>query len=109
MVGDHFSVPLPPPSVQPRNAEELLGMLELGNQNRTQHPTEANATSSRSHAVFQVYVHRKPLTAGIQTQVCACMCACVRVCVCVCVCVCMRVCVCVHMSAYVCLSVCRSG
>ena len=29
-------------------------MLERGNGNRTQHPTEANATSSRSHAVFQV-------------------------------------------------------
>ena len=63
--------------VQPRNAEELLGMLDLGNLNRTQHPTEANATSSRSHAVFQVYVHRKPRTAGIQTQVCVCVCVCV--------------------------------
>ena len=29
-------------------------MLEKGNKNRTQHPTDANATSSRSHAVFQV-------------------------------------------------------
>lgn len=29
-------------------------MLETGNRNRTQHPTDANATSSRSHAVFQV-------------------------------------------------------
>ena len=31
-------------------------MLEDGNKNRTQHPTDANATSSRSHAVFQVRV-----------------------------------------------------
>ncbi|XP_039748795.1 kinesin-like protein KIF18A isoform X2 [Pararge aegeria] len=37
-------------------AQELLDMLEFGNQNRTQHPTDANAESSRSHAVFQVYV-----------------------------------------------------
>lgn len=29
-------------------------MLAMGNANRTQHPTDANATSSRSHAVFQV-------------------------------------------------------
>ena len=29
-------------------------MLADGNKNRTQHPTDANATSSRSHAVFQV-------------------------------------------------------
>ena len=64
-MGIIFFAPLPPPSVQPRNTEELLGMLELGNQNRTQHPTEVNATSSHSHAVFQVYVHHKPRTAGI--------------------------------------------
>ena len=38
----------------PNGAEEILAMLERGNGNRTQHPTEANATSSRSHAVFQV-------------------------------------------------------
>ena len=67
-------------------------MLELGNQNRTQHPTEANATSSRSHAVFQVYVHRKPRTAGIQTQVCVCVCVCTHVCVHECVNTCSLVC-----------------
>lgn len=39
---------------KPTSAEELLGMLEFGNNNRTQHPTDANAQSSRSHAVFQV-------------------------------------------------------
>ena len=76
-------------------------MLELGNQNRMQHPTEANATSSRSHTVFQVYVHRKPRTAGIQTQVCVC------VCVCACACACVCVCVCVHLS--VCLSIDQHG
>ena len=40
--------------VQPKNAKELFSMLEYGNTNRTQHPTDANAQSSRSHAVFQV-------------------------------------------------------
>ncbi|XP_067012644.2 uncharacterized protein [Anabrus simplex] len=38
------------------NAEELFAMLEKGNSNRTQHPTDANAESSRSHAVFQVMI-----------------------------------------------------
>ncbi|KPI94068.1 Kinesin-like protein KIF18A [Papilio xuthus] len=37
-------------------ARELLNLLENGNKNRTQHPTDSNAESSRSHAVFQVYV-----------------------------------------------------
>ena len=54
---------------QPHDANELLGMLEHGNKNRTQHPTEANATSSRSHAVFQVHIHQKPRTAGLSTEV----------------------------------------
>ncbi|XP_039300662.1 kinesin-like protein KIF18A isoform X1 [Nilaparvata lugens] len=38
------------------NADHLLEKLAEGNRNRTQHPTDANAESSRSHAVFQVYV-----------------------------------------------------
>jgi kinesin family protein 18/19 len=54
---------------QPTSAEELLQMLEKGNMNRTQHPTDANATSSRSHAVFQVYVNQKSRTAGLSTEV----------------------------------------
>ncbi|XP_058462733.1 kinesin-like protein KIF18A [Malaya genurostris] len=41
---------------QIHNAEELLDLLALGNQNRTQHPTDANAESSRSHAIFQVHI-----------------------------------------------------
>lgn len=36
------------------NPVELFEMLKKGNSNRTQHPTDANAESSRSHAVFQV-------------------------------------------------------
>jgi kinesin family protein 18/19 len=39
------------------NAEELLSLLAKGNKNRTQHATDANQESSRSHAVFQVYVN----------------------------------------------------
>lgn len=37
--------------------DELLSLLAKGNRNRTQHPTDANEESSRSHAVFQVYVN----------------------------------------------------
>ncbi|KAI4474943.1 hypothetical protein M0804_014589 [Polistes exclamans] len=39
-----------------QNAEELLSLLAKNNKNRTQHPTDANQESSRSHAVFQVYI-----------------------------------------------------
>ncbi|KAG4075269.1 hypothetical protein HA402_003060 [Bradysia odoriphaga] len=38
------------------SAVELLDLLALGNLNRTQHPTDANAESSRSHAIFQVHI-----------------------------------------------------
>lgn len=38
------------------SAAELLNLLAVGNKNRTQHPTDANAESSRSHAIFQVHI-----------------------------------------------------
>ncbi|KAG6921231.1 kinesin family member 18B, partial [Chelydra serpentina] len=50
---------------QPKSAEQLLEMLASGNRNRTQHPTDANATSSRSHAVFQIYVKQQDRVIGI--------------------------------------------
>lgn len=46
------------------NSEELFDLLKQGNCNRTQHPTDANAESSRSHAVFQVYLRMKMKTSG---------------------------------------------
>ncbi|XP_030845070.1 kinesin-like protein KIF18B isoform X2 [Strongylocentrotus purpuratus] len=54
---------------KPKNAKELFSMLEYGNTNRTQHPTDANAQSSRSHAVFQVFVRQRDRTANISTNV----------------------------------------
>ncbi|KAF7271895.1 hypothetical protein GWI33_015284 [Rhynchophorus ferrugineus] len=39
------------------NPGELFSLLDQGNKRRTQHLTDANAESSRSHAVFQVYIH----------------------------------------------------
>ncbi|NXA56020.1 KI18B protein, partial [Nothocercus julius] len=50
---------------QPKSAEQLLEMLARGNKNRTQHPTDANATSSRSHAVFQIYVKQQDRVVGL--------------------------------------------
>ncbi|KAL4704896.1 hypothetical protein ACJJTC_018513, partial [Scirpophaga incertulas] len=47
-----------------KTARELLNMLENGNKNRTQHPTDANEESSRSHAVFQVYVKMRYKTSS---------------------------------------------
>jgi len=38
---------------KPRTADELLSMLHYGNVNRTQHPTDANKQSSRSHLYFK--------------------------------------------------------
>ncbi|XP_064015725.1 kinesin-like protein KIF18B isoform X8 [Pogoniulus pusillus] len=49
---------------QPSSAEQLLQMVVSGNRNRTQHPTDANACSSRSHAVFQVYVKQQACAGG---------------------------------------------
>ncbi|XP_053686721.1 kinesin-like protein KIF18A [Sabethes cyaneus] len=49
---------------QIHNAEELLELLALGNLNRTQHPTDANAESSRSHAIFQVHIRMVDKTTG---------------------------------------------
>ncbi|GAB1286662.1 Kinesin-like protein KIF18A [Apodemus speciosus] len=41
---------------QPKSSEEILQLLDSGNKNRTQHPTDVNSVSSRSHAVFQAYI-----------------------------------------------------
>eukprot|EP00731_Ephydatia_muelleri_P038375 Em0737g1a len=54
---------------QPKTADEILNFLTIGNRNRTQHPTDANASSSRSHAVFQIYVNQKSRTSGVSTVV----------------------------------------
>lgn len=48
----------------PESPEQVLEMITEGNKRRTQSPTEANAVSSRSHAVLQLNVTRKPRTAG---------------------------------------------
>ncbi|XP_074660541.1 kinesin-like protein KIF18A [Tubulanus polymorphus] len=54
---------------KPKDAKDLLEMLYYGNQNRTQHPTDANKESSRSHAVFQVFVRQKDRTASLTADI----------------------------------------
>ncbi|EDQ85986.1 uncharacterized protein MONBRDRAFT_28757 [Monosiga brevicollis MX1] len=62
------------PSVGVLNLREsgdgvVMALLTKGNQNRTQHPTDANATSSRSHAVFQLHVKQTPRNSGTTAHV----------------------------------------
>ncbi|XP_076970387.1 kinesin-like protein KIF18A isoform X2 [Tamandua tetradactyla] len=54
---------------QPKSSGEILQLLDNGNKNRTQHPTDVNATSSRSHAVFQIYLRQQDKTASINQNV----------------------------------------
>ncbi|KAM6451607.1 kinesin-like protein KIF18B [Liasis olivaceus] len=49
---------------QPKSAVQVLEMLRQGNLNRTQHPTDINATSSRSHAIFQISVKQQDRVMG---------------------------------------------
>ncbi|XP_056463341.1 kinesin-like protein KIF18A isoform X1 [Gadus chalcogrammus] len=55
---------------QPKSADDILKALDHGNRNRSQHPTEMNATSSRSHAVFQIYLKQQDKNAGLNPNVC---------------------------------------
>ncbi|EGO01696.1 hypothetical protein SERLA73DRAFT_103626 [Serpula lacrymans var. lacrymans S7.3] len=52
----------------PNSAEEVKEIVLQGNSRRTQSPTHANETSSRSHAVLQVHVTQAPRTASITEQ-----------------------------------------
>jgi kinesin family protein 18/19 len=54
--------------LKPRTAEEVKEIVLLGNSRRTQSPTHANETSSRSHAVLQVHVSQTPRTPGLTEQ-----------------------------------------
>ena len=52
-------------SHHPQNVQEVMNMIREGNTYRTISPTEANATSSRSHAVLQINVSQKDRNADI--------------------------------------------
>jgi kinesin family protein 18/19 len=51
--------------LKPASAEEVKEIVMQGNLRRTQSPTHANETSSRSHAVLQVHVMQAPRTAAL--------------------------------------------
>uniref|UniRef100_A0A8C8BF34 Kinesin-like protein n=1 Tax=Otus sunia TaxID=257818 RepID=A0A8C8BF34_9STRI len=48
------------------SAHEVMQLLARGNRQRTQEPTAANPTSSRSHAVLQVTVRRRQRGGGLR-------------------------------------------
>ncbi|XP_077530584.1 uncharacterized protein LOC144142759 isoform X2 [Haemaphysalis longicornis] len=52
-----------------KEADALLELLLRGNRNRTQHATDANAESSRSHAIFQVYVSQTENVTGTSKNI----------------------------------------
>lgn len=53
-------------SHHPQNVNEVMDMIMKGNEMRTMSPTEANATSSRSHAVLQINVAQKDRNASVE-------------------------------------------
>jgi kinesin family protein 18/19 len=53
---------------EPRSADQVFAMLAAGNARRRQSPTDANAESSRSHAVLQIAVEQQARTAAIETE-----------------------------------------
>ncbi|KAI5459106.1 P-loop containing nucleoside triphosphate hydrolase protein [Mariannaea sp. PMI_226] len=52
-------------SHRPKDVQEVMDMIVQGNEYRTVSPTEANATSSRSHAVLQINVAQKDRNADV--------------------------------------------
>ncbi|KAI8921041.1 P-loop containing nucleoside triphosphate hydrolase protein [Powellomyces hirtus] len=54
---------------KPRDVNHVMRMLIEGNNNRTRAPTEANAVSSRSHAVLQIHVRQKDRAVGVTSNV----------------------------------------
>lgn len=55
--------------IEVNSAQEILSLLIHGNGNRTTEETEANETSSRSHAVFQIICQYSEKSAGIRAEI----------------------------------------
>ncbi|KAJ1428142.1 P-loop containing nucleoside triphosphate hydrolase [Sesbania bispinosa] len=49
------------------STDEVMALLQQGNQNRTTEPTRANETSSRSHAILQVVIEYRVRDAAMNT------------------------------------------
>ena len=48
---------------------DIMQLLKKGNRNRTQEATNANETSSRSHAILQVQIEYKEKASGIDVEI----------------------------------------
>ena len=55
-------------TASPVTVDEVMELILRGNENRTSSPTEANATSSRSHAVLQINVTVKNKTGDLSEE-----------------------------------------
>lgn len=45
--------------IEVQSAEDMMSVIDMGNQNRTTHATESNDVSSRSHAICQVMIRKR--------------------------------------------------
>ena len=54
--------------VIPKDADEVKTIVMAGNERRTQSPTHANATSSRSHAILQINITQSPRLADVTEE-----------------------------------------
>lgn len=50
------------------SVDEVMSLLRIGNKNRTTESTNANETSSRSHAILQVVVEFNSKYSGTETD-----------------------------------------
>ena len=53
----------------PKSSEHILNILKKGNRNRTTESTNANETSSRSHAILQIMVSYKNKASGVNYEI----------------------------------------
>ena len=53
----------------PKSSEHILNILKKGNKNRTTESTNANETSSRSHAILQIMVSYKDKASGVNYEI----------------------------------------
>ncbi|KAJ3176613.1 kinesin-like protein Klp5 [Geranomyces variabilis] len=54
---------------KPKNVDHVMRLLIEGNNQRTRASTEANAVSSRSHAVLQIHVRQQDRAVGVKSNV----------------------------------------
>lgn len=55
--------------VMATSVDEILTLLRVGNKNRSTEATDANETSSRSHAILQVIIEYQDRNSGTEAEV----------------------------------------